>query len=174
MNETIPRLIRRYSRTGVLIDTNILLLYFVGSFARDLIPKFKPTQKFVVEDYQMLLRLIGRFRKRITTPNILTEVSNLSGQLDESIHSAYFGKFAEHLTLLDEHYVKSHEVIKHQHFPRFGLTDAGIFTVVKGKYLVLTDDFRLSQSLQKEEIACINFNHIRLLGWSDWWHESSI
>jgi hypothetical protein len=87
--------------------------------------------------------------------------------MSEVLHSAYFQKFAEHLTLLDEHYVESHKVTTHQHFTKFGLIDAGIFAVVKGKYLVLTDDFRLSQSLQKERIACINFNHIRILGWSN-------
>lgn len=168
MNATIVPLIKQYRRRGILIDTNVLLLYFVGSFARDIIPTFKRTRQFTVEDYQMLLRLIGQFRKRMTTPNILTEVSNLSGQLDESIHPAYFQKFAEHLTLLEEHYIESHKVTTHPHFTKLGLTDAGIFTVVRGKYLVLTDDFRLSQSLQKEGIACINFNHIRILGWSNW------
>jgi rRNA-processing protein FCF1 len=167
MNEAILPLINRYHQRGVLIDTNILLLYFVGSFARKLIPTFKRTKQFTIEDYQLLLRLIGRFRKHITTPNILTEVSNLSGSLDESLHFAYFQKFAEHLTLLEEHYVESHKVTTHQYFTKLGLTDAGIFTAVKGKYLVLAEDFPLSQSLQKEGIACINFNHIRTLGWSN-------
>jgi hypothetical protein len=88
--------------------------------------------------------------------------------LGEPIRPAYFKKFAEHLTLLDEHYIESHKVTNHQQFTKLGLTDTGIFPVVKGKYLVLTDDFRLAQSLQTEGIACINFNHIRTLGWSNW------
>ncbi len=165
MNETIL-LINRYRQRGVLIDTNILLLYFVGSFSENLIPVFKRTMQFTIEDYHLLLRLIGQFRARITTPSILTEVSNLSGQLNQSLHAAYFQKFAEHLTLLEEHYIESRKVTTHQYFTKLGLTDAGIFTVVKGKYLVLTADFPLSQSLRKEGIACLNFNHIRTLGWS--------
>ena len=44
--------------------------------------------------------------------------------------------------------------------------DTGILRLARGKYLVLTDDFRLSQYLQKMEIDVLNFNHIRPLGWT--------
>ncbi|MBM4257679.1 MAG: hypothetical protein FJ147_17530 [Deltaproteobacteria bacterium] len=169
MNESLPQLISRYRQAGLLIDTNILLLYFVGRFDSALIPRFKKTQQFVVEDYRTLLVLIRQFQKIVTTPNILTEVSNLSGQLPEQtkepLRSAYFKKFAEQLTVLDEHYLQSRQVAGDTHFLKLGLTDVAIYQLAKGKYLVLTDDFRLSQILTKENVDCINFNHIRPLGW---------
>jgi hypothetical protein len=77
MNDEIQRLVVRYARKGILIDTNILLLYFLGSFDQDLIPSFKRTVQFTVEDYNTLLLLLQMFDRLVTTPNILTEVSNL-------------------------------------------------------------------------------------------------
>ena len=38
--------------------------------------------------------------------------------------------------------------------------------LVQGQYLVLTDDFRLSQYLPKIQVDAINFNHIRMYNWS--------
>jgi hypothetical protein len=44
------------------------------------------------------------------------------------------------------------------------ITDCGIATLAKNKYLVLTDDFKLANYLQKIEIDTINFNNIRAYG----------
>ena len=38
MTDPNVRLVERYCSRGVLVDTNILLLYFVGSFEPDEIP----------------------------------------------------------------------------------------------------------------------------------------
>jgi rRNA-processing protein FCF1 len=165
MNDEVQRLVVRYARKGILIDTNILLLYFVGSFDQDLISSFKRTLQFTVEDYNTLLLLLQMFDRLVTTPNILTEVSNFSGQLGEPAKTSYFYTFAKQLALMEEHYVASREVAAEDEFIKMGLTDASIFKLPKDQYLVLTDDFRLSQSLQHKGIDVINFNHIRPLGW---------
>ena len=39
-------LIEKYASRGVLVDTNILLLFVVGAFDRELIPRFKRTSHF--------------------------------------------------------------------------------------------------------------------------------
>ena len=161
----MDRLIQRYKQAGILVDTNILLLYFIGAYDQDLIPKFKRTRQFTVEDHAILISLLGLFDKIVTTPNILTEVSNLSGQLGEPKKSEYFKKFSSGISLLEEEYVASKDVADMQEFVRFGLTDTGIVHLTRGKYLVLTDDFRLSQYLQSAEVDVINFNHIRPAYW---------
>ncbi len=166
MIEPIGQLIARYSQKGILVDTNILLLYFVGSFDQNLIPRFKRTLQFTIEDFEMLLTLLQPFNKVITTPNILTEVSNLSGQLGEPARGRYFQTLAEKIALMEEHYVESRDASTQEEFINVGLTDTGIGKLSKDGYLVLTDDFQLSQSLQKKGIDVINFNHIRPLGWT--------
>jgi hypothetical protein len=51
-------LILRYSQKGVLVDTNILLLYFVGKVNRERVARFKRTEQFLPEDFDILLRLL--------------------------------------------------------------------------------------------------------------------
>jgi hypothetical protein len=165
MNDEIQRLVIRYARKGLLIDTNILLLYFIGSYDQGLISSFKRTLQFTVEDFNLLLLLLQMFERLVTTPSILTEISDLSGQLGEPARTTYFYSFAEQLALMEEHYIASREIAAQDEFIKIGLTDASIFKLAKGKYLVLTDGFRLSQSLLRKEIDVINFNHIRPLGW---------
>lgn len=145
----------------MLVDTNLLLLYFVGLYNPSLIPQFKRTRIFTVNDFDVLQNFIALFSKVVTTPNILTEVSNLSNQLAENHHADYYAVFASRLIVLEEQYVASADVCALNHFKKFGLTDSGIVYLVKDKYLVLTDDFRLSGFLQSTGIDTINFNHIR-------------
>lgn len=166
MIDYIEQLILRYTQKGLLIDTNILLLLFIGSYDRNQIGIFKRTVQFTIEDYDLLVLLLRPFKKLITTPNILTEVASLSGQLGEPARSSYFQTFAEGIKLLEEEYIESREIAGQPEFVKLGLTDVGIWTISKGQYLVLTEDFRLSQLLDKKGVDVINFNHIRTLGWT--------
>lgn len=116
------------------------------------------------EDFELLTIFLRQFARIVTTPNILTEVSNLSNALPEAKKAEYFTWFANRLTLLKEEYVRS-EVAFGSRWAKFGLTDAAIAEIARNRYLVLTDDFRLSQALQDEGIDTLNFNHIRELNW---------
>ncbi|MEH1812965.1 MAG: PIN domain-containing protein [Nostoc sp.] len=168
MKDLIASLVRRYSQKGILIDTNILLLFLVGNVNRERITKFNRTQQFIPEDYELLLEFIARFQKLVTTPNILTEVNSLANQLGEPERSqcfAIFAQFVKNVALLDEYYVNSLDAVNTEKFIKFGLTDSGILTLSKGKYLVLTDDFKLASYLQSVEVDVINFNNIRVFNW---------
>ena len=156
---------QRYRQAGILVDTNILLLLFIGAFDQDLIQRFKRTRQFTVEDYATLTSILGLFDKIATNPHILTEVSNLSGQLGEPARSEYFKKFSSDIILLEEENMASRDVATMQEFVRFGLTDTGIIRLARRRYLVLTDDFRLSQYLQNAGVDVVNFNHIRTTNW---------
>ncbi|MEH2353943.1 PIN domain-containing protein [Nostoc sp.] len=168
MKDLIASLVRRYSQKGILIDTNILLLFLVGNVNRERITRFNRTQQFIPEDYELLLEFIARFQKLVTTPNILTEVNSLANQLGEPERSQCFGIFAQfvkNVDLLDEYYVNSLDAVNTEKFIKFGLTDSGILTLSKEKYLVLTDDFKLASYLQSVEVDVINFNNIRIFNW---------
>jgi rRNA-processing protein FCF1 len=158
-------LLRRYQSKGLLIDTNLLLVYFVGCYDPAQITKFKRTQTFTVEDFDTLIRIFKFFTKIVTTPNILTEVNSFSNQLPENIKHSYYSEFEKRLSEMEEHYLVSVEISSLKHFKKFGLTDSGIIELVKNKYLVLTDDLRLAAYLQTTGIDVINFNNIRTLNW---------
>jgi hypothetical protein len=164
--ERINELVARYKNKGLLIDTNLLLLYFTGTYDPNRIPKFKRTMAFTVVEFRLLNGFLDVFDKLVTTPNVLTEVSSLSGQLAENLRAAFYSDFANRIPLLEEHYVSSVDASSLAHFNKFGLTDSGIVQLVRDRYLVLTDDLKLAAYLQNCDIDVINFNHIRPLAWN--------
>ena len=74
----------------VVADANVLILYLVGSTNINYIKKVKATKIFSEDDYYNLKNIIERFETVLTTPNILTEVSNLAGQKKKYEKELYF------------------------------------------------------------------------------------
>ena len=64
----------------LLVDTNMLVLFAVGRVNRGRIETFKRTRKFASRDFDLLLRVLGRWRTGTlyTVPHVLAEVSNLT------------------------------------------------------------------------------------------------
>ncbi len=167
MNSYAAELLNKYRRKGILIDTNILLLYFVGAVNPSRISRFKRTNSFNVDDYTLLCDLLLAFRDEIvTTPNILTEVNSLINQLGEPERSQCLVVFSQLLSQFSEHYSQSEIISKNEKFSRFGLTDCSIFEVAQGQYLVLTDDLKLAAYLQNQGVDTVNSNNLRVDGWS--------
>ena len=71
-------LIEKDRSRGALIDANLLVLYLVGKTNKRRIRDFKPCDVFEIEDFDLLEQLVAYLGKPITTPHILTEVSNLA------------------------------------------------------------------------------------------------
>ena len=162
MNQYYKSLYQKYRQKGILIDTNILLLWVVGTANPDRIEKFKRTEKFKVKDYHLLLQIFADCSKVVTTPHILTEVSNLAGQLQDPDKTQAFLAIAKATEKLCEEYQTSDRITKGDGFTKFGLTDCAITELARNSYLVLTDDLRLAHYLENsQQIDTINFNHIR-------------
>ena len=161
----IERLFQKYKKRGIFIDTNILVLWCVGKVNKSRISQFNRTEKFLPEDYDTLLAILNYFSGIVTTPNILTEVNSLVNQIGEPERSRCLQVLAQEITKLSEFYIDSVTLAKIDKFAKFGLTDCGIIHLAKNRYLVLTDDFRLSNYLQIIGIDTLNFNNIRPYGW---------
>lgn len=156
-------LLARYRHRGALIDTNILLLYFVGSFRRDQIGKDR-TEKFDVSDFDLLINVLAYFTHLVTTPNVLTEVNNL---VPNWFGFAFFEKFATGIGLLQEEYVPDLSITTHPAFRTVGLTDTGIIqAAARGPYIVITDDWTLRQFLQHAGVDALNFEELRFQNWT--------
>ena len=76
-------LIDRFCSRGVLIDTNLLLLYVVGRYDDGIIRRgaFSRLAAYSIDDYGLLVGLMSLFDKYVTTPHVLAEVSNWIGKL---------------------------------------------------------------------------------------------
>ena len=149
----------------LLLDTNTLLLLYVGLFDRSLVANFKRTRIFTVDDFDLLVQIVDGFQTLVTTPHVLAEVSNLSGQLRDEARRGYFATFARSLQQVDERYVPAKALINHPVFVRLGLTDAGIAELAhRDRLTVLTTDLDLFLWLSKAQVRVFNFNHLRVSG----------
>lgn len=153
--------LQRYRRAGVLIDANLFMLLLAGLYDRDRISEFSRTNRCVPEDYDLLRLLIDPFAMIVTTPNIVTEVSNLADALDKPFPLQYFEHFIRLIHLASELYTPSREIMQMPEFLQYGLTDAAILQRAIGQFLVLTDDLPLYVHLITSGVDAVNFTQFR-------------
>ena len=65
-------------RAGLLVDTNLLVLYVVGTVNRNRIETFKRTRQYTRADYDLLVRVLTNFEPLYTVAHVLAEVSKLT------------------------------------------------------------------------------------------------
>lgn len=155
-----PVLERALQTRGVLLDTGPLLLYLIGRTNRERIIRFKRTNKYSEQDFELLDLIVKISATMVTLPHVLTQVSDLA-ELDEP-ESLIFGELfrtwvheARHL------YPSSDDVVNHPLFARIGFADTAITLAGKGGPVVLTDDLDLYVALEEHGVEAMNFNHLR-------------
>ena len=158
-------LIAKHRSKGALVDANLLVLLLVGMTNRRRIPEFKRTRNFTVEDFDLLKRLISCFGKLITTPHVLSQVSDLT-----DLRGPEGRQVRKLLRILvdqaDESYDCGAVLVADPIFERLGLTDAAIATVCSRGILVVTADVTLQLAVQRRGADALNFNHLRQLSWN--------
>jgi hypothetical protein len=169
MTSELAVLLSRYRGRGLLLDANLLLVLAIGQSNPLLIERHKKTKgEYIPEDHGLLLEVMASFSPLITTPHILTEVSNQLGQSSNPLKYALFEGFAELIQLLVEHHIPSRKLAGHDHLAVFGLTDLGILEIATAeKCLAITADSRLADYLVRAGVDAIHYDWIRKLerGW---------
>lgn len=167
MEYDVDSLLGRYRNAGVLVDTNLLLLYFVGLYNKGLIERWSRTaDRFVEVDFDTLSVLLEGFERLVVTPHILTEVSNLLGNLSDPAKTVCYELLARAMRMtMYEKYTRGVDLSDSPVFGLFGITDASILDAAVGPYLVLTDDLPLYAYLQGNGVEVLNFNEIRGLAY---------
>lgn len=156
----LENLISKHRHSGLLIDTNLLLLLVVGLYDRRRIENFKRTSSYAQSDFQRIGWLHGQFQKLWTTPNILTEVDNLGRQLPKNEWPG-FSVALKNLNLkITENHVKSAIAMERKSFVRLGLTD-NVTLSIANSYLLISDDFALCIEASQLGYDAVNFNHLR-------------
>ena len=151
----------RYRGKRLLLDANLLLLYLVGSFQRERVTTFKRTADFSLHDFDLLVAIIRQFSVLVTTPHILTEVSNLSNSLPLHLKASWFDFFANYVEDFVEVLTPATLLVRETSFNPFGIADAAVQNAA-AETLVLTEDFRLGQFLQSQGVNTINFRDLAL------------
>jgi hypothetical protein len=165
--EHVDSLAARYRSRGLLLDTSPLLIFYLGLYAPEQIERFPRTRSewFTSKDYEFILAFAGGFDRLVTTPHILTEVSNFSGQLHGHVRDGCFETFARHLAepSTHEHSPPAERLAGKAEFVPFGISDASIAEIAAERYLVLTTDARLNAHLARQGVDSLNYNNFRLL-----------
>lgn len=147
---------------GLLIDTNLLVLFVVGTAAKEYIAKHKKLTEFTVEDYDLLVKLIARASEVLVTPNTLTETSNLAAYINEPARSKVLDVLRMVSIDSQERYVPSSAAARRSEFIRLGLADAALLEATAAeKVTLLTADFNLYHAALAKGSQALNFNHLR-------------
>jgi hypothetical protein len=152
----------------LLLDTNLLLLLFIGGKDSSMIQKAKTLSAFDKDAYDLLIAVINNnsFNSLVTTPHIMTEVSNLLGKERDDIRRLGREAMAEFLSKCTEHNDSSVVLVSNPEFHRLGLTDVAIVVASRLPAFVLTADLPLYLHVSSSGLEAENFNHIRQGSWN--------
>ncbi len=156
MTDYLSRLVGKYKEKGVFVDSEILILFIVGSKDPNLIRNFGRTAKFDENDFILVSKFVDFFDLKITSSHILTEVSDLLGE------SIDFQLILEtYINLAEEKFLPSKKVAKSDSFLQFGLADSAIIEISYNSHLIFTADNRFYGYLSNMGIDAVNFNLLK-------------
>ena len=147
---------------GYFVDTNLLLLFVVGSESPELISKHRRLNSYSSEDYYALYQLLDQSGRVYVTPNTLTETSNLLGQHGEPERTSLLERLRSIIQDSQEVVVASTIASNSPAYVRLGLTDAVLLEAASTDIPLLTMDFQLYiAGLAKGEGTAVNFMNYR-------------
>ena len=150
----------------IVLDSNLLLLFVVGLASQGYIAAHKRLQAYSTDDFVLLQRILSAARKVVVTPNILTETSNLAGQIAEPARTHIYRvlkALVEDALAVEEQYVESRQAVARDEFTRIGLTDSAILEITTVSHTLLTVDLDLYLAALKQGYKAENFNYLRNL-----------
>ena len=156
----------KYRRKGIIIDTNVMLVYIVGIYDHNYLPKFNKTRGYDREVFEYIYSVLAQFRRHIITPHILTELSNLSPKIRDNKQgkkiAVYFDVFRRVLERTNEEYINKGQVLNSTLLPKLGITDLTIVEAAeKYKCLVFTDDGPATGYMRHKGIEVLYLKEIR-------------
>lgn len=129
-------------RKGLVIDTNLLLLFIIG-FIDDgrFIKSSNRLSAYSKEDYKILLEIMSQFQTLYITPYIAAEVSNLI----DLKHDLYYRAYQTASGLFEQFTDVQVSTKQDSQLPAFithGIADASLVELAKDHF-VLTNDNKL-------------------------------
>ncbi len=162
------QLFARHLGKNILLDSNLLLVFLSGALGARFFRRFKRVGDYKMEDYELLVRFMKSFTVLLTTPHILTEVSNLANSLPESYKQDWYLNLAALIASeqqpmgMRENWTPAIDLVESPDFVAFGITDVAL-SKLSEEALLVTDDYRLSGTLKSRGIPVLNFRDLRTL-----------
>ena len=151
-------MIEKYRSRGLLLDSNLLLLYLVGTVDPALVGsgQYNKLSSFRMQEIVILRQLTSVFSRVVTTAHILTEVSNLVNTMHDAGKQRVFKAFAETLEVMNEQIVLSYRIARRQEFQYLGLTDS-VLAEMADKFLIVSNDGRMVNLLRDTGIDALKW-----------------
>jgi hypothetical protein len=146
-----------------IIDSNLLTLLVVGTAARSYIAAHKRLAAYTVEDYDLLVGILGNASEVWVTPHVLAETSNLVGYAKEPARTKIYETLRKLAPVLEERQVRSGSSMERREFVRLGLTDCTMLDVNVESTVLLTADLDLYLAASAAGQEARNFHHLRNL-----------
>jgi len=166
----IEKYVVSYTPRGLLVDTNVLILFLIGQYNTEFIQKIGRLSGYSADDFEILKKVFFIFssRKLIITPQVIAELSNLT--ITKGMREggkciiAYLKTVIDFLkSSLEEHqkidclYDAQIEILG-----RYGFTDMTMFELAKKEKLpIITDDLNLHIYASSNGVPVINFQHVK-------------
>jgi len=164
--KTLTHILSAYAGRGVLLDTNVLLVYLVGLANPGMIGVLKRTEAYSLDDHRMLRSLVGRFRRLIVTPHVLAELTNLAPSVEDRRVRYFFAHVVRVVGASREVHTEKGVLLNNPALPRFGFADLSVVEAARTiGCLVVTDDFKAAGLLRTSGCAVLNLNHLRGFSW---------
>lgn len=169
--ETDQVRIRRHAANGVILDSNLLIIYLVGLHDPKEVERFLPGARkgsivCFPKDFDLIKGFLLKYgvTKFIVTPHILTEVSNITfSDFPDTKTQKYIQNAINFFKLAHEKEAKKDDLVKKYHLPLVGFSDSSIIETAKNEScLVLTQDLKCMALLEKEGCCVYNINHLRM------------
>jgi hypothetical protein len=143
----------------LLVDTNLLLLLFVGTVSRSYIAAHRRTRIHTIDDFVLLKLRIGDAAIFATMPNVLAETACQIRQFDQGRLAPVleaFRSYAEAAT-----YAPSADAVGSVDFDRLGPNDVSIPNAREPDVTLITDDLHLYRTSAMSGRKVLNFSHER-------------
>ncbi len=150
----------KHLRAGLVLDTNLLLLLIVGRYDISKLALFRATRKYDEFSFRLLQLLVRKFRRIFATTNIVTEADNLSRKVSKIEWAGISAEILKFLREGQERQFWSDGLVSMPAHPGLGITDCSIIRLAETGLLVATDDFGLTQALERRELGVVNLSRI--------------
>jgi hypothetical protein len=144
----------------LLLDTNLLLFFLAMHVDLAILREFKRLSSFRGSDLKPLQDLVEEFSALITTPHVLTEVSNFIDQAPIKWRPQLIGALRTFIMDQEEYFQASSSLARMPEFAHLALAETALVALSR-RASVATLDYDLYWRIVQSGGAAIDFNLVR-------------
>ena len=139
----------------IIIDANVLLPLLIGLYNKRELGKFNYRE----EDFALLVEFLRNFDRKVVTPQVLAEISNLAATKLKAKFPDFIKNSIRTLMTLKERYMNKNDILqKEKEVQDFGITDTSLIEAVNRDRLLLTADGTLFGYCSNNKIPVIHLD----------------